>query len=390
MHARLAHRTIRDAKVQAFHRPLLGPAGRGFRGGLVLDEQDEQDDKLRHRRHNEPQDRYDDRAVYHHRLDGAYIYGGPMYDHFGHFMAEMVHRIVPSRLMFGAVPCIFATLGRHHVLTSFESLPDYARDVLQLLGISADDFRLVVENTVVEQLFVSEQGSELGVGPKPGYLDDLLEYTTPRLDALHGGDARPRKVYVSRAGMPGGKFLGERYLEAQLASEGFSIMQPETLPITVQMDIYRKAEVLVFAEGSACHGVELLGTGTLGRCALLVRRAGHAGRFEEVLRPRAAAFAVSDGHPFIGTRFTDGRTNAPVVRFGVHLLNTATLLEFFRSHGMAKLPTFDATEYFAAAELDLAQYQAEDNSPRRQRWNETGAADEMFDTFRAARSAMAT
>ena len=387
MHARLAHRTIREAKVQAFHRPLLGPAGRGFRGGLVLDEQDEM---LRHRRYNEPQDRYDDRAVYHHRLDGAYIYGGPMYDHFGHFMAEMVHWIVPSRLMWGALPCIHATLGGHQVLTSFETLPVYARDVLHLLGIGSDDFRLVVENTVVEQLFVCEQGSELGVGPKPGYLDDLLEYITPRLDALHGGETRPRKVYVSRAGMPGGKFLGERYLEAQLASEGFSIMQPETLPVTVQMDIYRKAEVLVFAEGSACHGVELLGTGSLGRCALLVRRAGHTGRFEEILRPRATAFAVSDGHPFIGTRFTDGRTNAPVFRFGVSLFNIATLLEFFRSHGMAKLPTFDATEYFAAAELDLTQYQVKDNAPRGWRWNETASADAMFDTFRAARFAMAT
>ena len=387
MHARLAHRTIREAKVQAFHRPLLGPAGRGFRGGLVLDDQDE---SLRHRRYNEPQDRHDDRAVYHHRLDGAYIYGGPMYDHFGHFMAEMVHRIVPSRLMCDAVPCVYATLGRHQVLTSFETLPVYARDVLQLLGIGADDFRLVVENTVVEQLFVSEQGSELGVGPKPGYLDDLLEYTTPRLDALHGGDARPGKVYVSRAGLPGGKFLGERYLEAQLAAEGFSIVQPETLPITVQMDIYRKADVLVFAEGSACHGVELLGTGSLGRCALLVRRTGHTGRFKEILRPRAAAFAASEGHPFIGTRFTDTRTNAPVVRFGVNLFNTAALLAFFRSHGMAKLPTFDATEYFAAAEQDLVQYQAEGNAPRGWRWDETESADAMLDTFRAARSAMAT
>lgn len=386
MHARLAHRTIRDAKIQAYHRPLLGPAGKGFKGGLVLDEQDE---KLRHRRNNEPQDRYDERAVYTQRLDGAYIYGGPMYDHFGHFMAEMVHRIVPSRLMFGAVPCIYATLGRHQVLTSFETLPVYARDVLQLLGIGAEDFHLVVEHTVVEQLFVCEQGSELGTGPKPGYLDDLLEYTTPRLDALHGGESRPRKVYVSRAGMPGGKFLGECYLEAQLAAEGFAIVQPETLPISVQMDVYRKADVLVFVEGSACHGVELLGTGTLGRCGLLVRRAGHARRFEEILRPRALEFSVSHGHPFIGTKFTDGRTRAPAVRFGVNLFNVASLLDYFRSNSLAKLPTFDATEYFAAAELDLAEYQVDDKSPAGAQMQQPVPADELIRTFHAAKSAAA-
>ena len=161
---------------------------------------------------------------------------------------------------------------------------------------------------------------------------------------------------------------------------------PETLPITVQMDIYRKSEVLVFAEGSSCHGVELLGTDSMRRCYLLGRRPRLTGRFEQILRPRAAEFSASEGHHFIGTKYEARTTQEPIQRQGVLLFHVRELVEFFRSHGIASLSTFDEKEYFAAAEADLWRYQNESTWPRAN-VRDTTSAGTMLEAFQAAKAA---
>lgn len=344
MHAELAHRVLKDARVQAFHTPLPSKA---FCGGLVLTAKDE---RLAQRRGNKPSESYAEHADYPNKISGEMIYGGPIHGTFGHFMAEMVHRIVPSRLLHGRGPFLFATFAGDRKITSFDTLPAYKRDVLALLGVQQDDLRLISENTIVEQLFVAEQGSELQLGPKPGYLADLHDYVTPRLDALHRQDTRPAKVHVSRSRLVKGLLLGERYLEEQLVKEGFTIVYPETLPVTVQMDIYRKAEILVFSEGSACHGVELLGTGSLRRCYLLARR-DKTRSFELVLRPRADEFATSTGHHFLGTML---ERKSPTT--GVTLFDPDELVAFFRANRIAALSNFNRSDYFSAAQRDLQRY----------------------------------
>lgn len=350
VHARLAHRVVKDAKVQAFNRKMLQTR---FYGGLVLDEGNSM---LRHRRGNKPIDQHEDGATYPHRVSGEFIYGGGIDRQFGHFMSEMVHRIVPSKLLFGAAPFIFVSANGTRKTASFDALPLFARGVFDLLGITRNEFHLVTENTVIEQISVVEQGSELGLGPKPGYLDDLREYVIPRLDALHGSEPRPKKVYVSRRRVPTGLFLGERYIEEQLAAEGFAVVYPELLPVSVQMDIYRKAEILVFPEGSACHGVELLGSGSLRRCYLIARRDTHSHSFEQILQPRAEEFATSVGHLYIGTKFTNRATQQPCRSSGVNAFNAKELVAFFRSNDIARLPHFSSEEYYSTAEVDLQRY----------------------------------
>jgi hypothetical protein len=269
-------------------------------------------------------------------------------------MSEAIHRIIPSTLLGCRGPWVFVSAAQDRTYTSFERLPGFAREVLGFLGVKASELRVVTENTIADRLFVTEQGSELGFGPKPGYLADLHEYTTPRLDALHGNEPRFAKVYVSRRACVG-NFLGEDYLEEQLKAEGFSVIQPETLPVSVQMDIYRKADVLVFNEGSACHGVELLGQDTLRNCYVLARRRWNSS-FETILQPRARQFANSSGHSFIGSVFVDTRTGRPVMPWGVALFDARQLVSFFRDHAIARLPHFNEKQYMRAAEAHLRSY----------------------------------
>ena len=65
-------------------------------------------------------------------------------------------------------------------------------------------------------------------------------------------------VYVSRSQQRGG-ILGEAYLERVFEQAGGLAIRPEELPLERQMEIYSGARKLVFCEGSAVHGLQLLG-----------------------------------------------------------------------------------------------------------------------------------
>ena len=180
--------------------------------------------------------------------------------HFGHFMAEMVHRILPARLRGLRFPLVFVSTRGWNPHPSFGDFPGFAKEVLAFLDVRPDEVRVVNRNTVVERLHVIEAGSDLVGGPKPGYLDALAGWCGPRLDALHGDTAQPRLLYVSRSALPPqGMVLGEAWFERQLEAEGFTVFRPEEWRFAPQLDHYRKAEAVVFPEGSACHGTELLG-----------------------------------------------------------------------------------------------------------------------------------
>src|SRR5437773_11401592 len=112
VHARLANRTLHDARIQAFQRPITY-----YCGGLVLSEEDSQ---LRHRRNNRPRDSYDPDAQYRTRINGEFAYGGPLNQHFGHFMSETIHRVLPSKLLHSGTPCVFVTTAQERKVTSFD------------------------------------------------------------------------------------------------------------------------------------------------------------------------------------------------------------------------------------------------------------------------------
>ncbi|MDZ7904572.1 MAG: glycosyltransferase 61 family protein [Cypionkella sp.] len=109
----------------------------------------------------------------------------------------------------------------------------------------------------METLFAGPQAEMLPqVAPSSGYLD-LLD----RLGA-HVQPLAHDLVYVSRALLPaagGGGTAGEIYLETLLRFAGVQVLDPASASIADQMNTYAGARHLVFAEGSALHGRQLLG-----------------------------------------------------------------------------------------------------------------------------------
>lgn len=350
VHRPLDHRTFDNVRVQALRHPVLD-----YLGGPVLLEPTST--QFRHKRHDRPFDSFDLDAEFDNYVNGNWVYIGPKYHHFGHIMSEMVHRIVPSKILFPDNQNYLLVTTGDDEEASFESLCPTYQEVLEFCGISPSQITTLNTNSIIEELSICEQGSNFGGHPTPWYLDMLREFSGRRLDEIHGSRHSSPRVYVSKSRIPhGGTILGERYLEGLLAEEGFLIFHPQEFPLSVQMDVYRKAQALVFSEGSACHGVELLGAGMLGRTFVLIRRPEMRDGLASILQPRSQQIHMLLDTFLLGTILVHAETRQLHTEFSVSLADVDGLVASFRKHELARLDGMDVRDYFQAAEEDLRAY----------------------------------
>ncbi len=313
-------------------------------------------DKFRHCRGWKPADAYAGDGVFDTRIAGPVSYIGVGYTHFGHFMAEATHRMAPSLKSFGRGRWLLVSMVVPR-LRKFDILPSYMRETFGLFGVDPADIIVLPEDAIASELRITEQGSDLGGGPKPGYLDLLAELIHPRLAAIDQTTPDWPKIFVSRSALDGGgDFLGSSYLENLLEEEGWHVFHPQRFSLVQQMRIYQASRQLIFLEGSACHGTELLGAGSLPETFLLCRRNFTARNFERVLRPRASRFASCNPTIDLGTIFTYANRGGKMRNHGVVAFDPEKLLGFLRAHGVARLDRFSAADYFACAERDLDTY----------------------------------
>jgi glycosyl transferase family 61 len=200
-------------------------------------------------------------------LRGPVAWGGAMVGHFGHQIADFTSRLLPT--LAEKPDARFAFSMRDRIARrSWQSTPESFRAILGWCGITGEQVELIIEPTLVDHLVVAPQGEQLGAEPEPWYLDLLDAHTRSQLGEIE----RRGSLYVSRAGQRA-RFAGEAYLESMLEEVGFRVLRPEAVPLEEQLRAYASAESIVFAEGSALHGPQLMGR-ALGDVTVLVRRAG--------------------------------------------------------------------------------------------------------------------
>ena len=195
-----------------------------------------------------------------------------------------------------------------------------------MVGIWEDRVRILVAPTVAPELYVVAQAEQVaGPGPSSEYLDALDELVSQRL----GSFARRGVTYVSRAGMQA-RFAGESYLERRLASAGVRIIRPERMSLLVQLRAYVAAEQLIFAEGSALYGSQLLGR-SLGHLSVLERRPRwHLAKAS--LEPRTLSLGYVDATAGLLHGLTPA--GEPATAAGMPVLNESTLLDEFDRLGI--------------------------------------------------------
>lgn len=174
------------------------------------------------------------------------VFAGHLSYHFGHFILESL-----SRLWFAAKhperPIVWACRPEP-VSPTWHG---WQRQVLNVLGLR-NEVLLLTEPTRFRSVDI----------PEPGYrVKDFFSGQHARFLATYPARLRDPdlRVWLSRSGSESEyRSLHAARLEEQLTEHGWTIVQPETLPISEQLELLATAGRVAGEQGSAFHLVMLL------------------------------------------------------------------------------------------------------------------------------------
>jgi len=256
-------------------------------GGPIWADFDRQT-SLRHCRNGLPVDRRPHLAAEPQRRMGSAVWGGFLDRHFGHYMAEHFPRLPVALQNRPDDPYLFSVDPG----VQRQDIPDWTWALLAWAGLGADRVQVVTDPVRVARLHAAPQAEMLPQNaPAPAYLDLLADLAQARNLTPIPADL----VYVTRAGLPqvgGGGTAGEGHLVDCLTRLGVPVLDPGQSDLGHQMATYAGARHLVFAEGSALHGRQLLGR-LPQRITVLRRRRGRA-MARAMLTPRVEALTYRE------------------------------------------------------------------------------------------------
>jgi hypothetical protein len=273
----------------------------------------------------------------------AAVWGGCIDPHFGHFVAEHVPRL-PFALRERPEDTYLFTIDP----ALHGAVPGWVWQVLEWLGLPRAQVRLVTAPLRAATLRAGVQGEMLPqVAPTPAYLD-LIDGRSAALAPIKSDIA-----YVCRAGIVvggGGGMAGEGYVISLLRRLGVSTLDPARADIPTQLATYAGAGHLIFAEGSALHGRQLIGR-VAQRITVLRRRRGRS-MARAMLKPRVSALQYIDvGSDALVPQWKNGlpRPDPALV-----LYDLAQLFSAFGTSGIELAALWDDDAYRAAVADDLS------------------------------------
>lgn len=210
---------------------------------------------------------------------GKWLYAGGLFEHFGHFLSESIHRLwrYESTDFDGVVFACKPTVS------SIENLPSYILEAFSLFGISREKIYLAKELTNFEELVVPEQGTVLNGIPHEWYVKYLkrIQDKTPKFN-----DNTYDKIWVSRENfLSAGRVLGAGYFTELLAQNGYTVFKPEEYSLIEQLSIILSAKKIIWEEGSSMHLLDLIGK--LNSSNLVLARRPHHKAFAKLLKAKS-------------------------------------------------------------------------------------------------------
>jgi hypothetical protein len=277
------------------------------------------------------------------------IWGGYARNHFGHLVAENLTRILTSLHQRPDDPVLFIT----HAGRGRNFLKPYFWQLCAWYGLPEDRIRIIhAAPARVSELRVMPQAEYLdGPAPSVAYLD-LLNQNERR----NGLQALPNNtVYVGRPGMIDigkGGHAGETYLIALLSDLGIPCLDPGTAPLHQQLALYAGAKHLIFAEGSALHGRQLLGRHAQ-KITVLNRRLQHR-TAEPNLRPRVDDLTYAEAA--IAELFSYRPDGGPQIARTLAIYDLPLLFSALQAAGIDLSKRWDMAEYRAAQAHDVTAW----------------------------------
>ncbi|MGJ8604441.1 MAG: glycosyltransferase 61 family protein [Marivita sp.] len=178
-------------------------------------------------------------------LHGEWLFCGILSAQFGHIITRSLGMLWAIEHVPKSVKLLFVSMmydsGEHRFLET----------LLATLGIE-NDYKILRRPAHVETLYTApDLFSEVIWCAAPQVYVDWIKGRMPTPGASEFG----RKIYITRDRLSGtaGRHLCEDILEDNLARAGFDIVAPETLTLAQQLAMYRHADTVIAADGSALH-----------------------------------------------------------------------------------------------------------------------------------------
>lgn len=289
-------------------------------------------------------------------ITGTTLYAGVYFRHFGHFIAECIHRLY-ARLEDDRLSK--AKVAFHASGVKRNRIEAWLFPILDICGVDKDEVIFIDRPCRFENLIVPPQARVLN-GPtmKPGY----AELFPRRVEAPEG--AAGKSYYVSRAKhFYSGTYAGETLIENYLKGHGFDILYPEEVHLPDVVRMLSTASDIIFSEGSAIHNLELCGK-TRARIMVIGRRSGTAMRFGHIAQEYGAASHIFDKAHVLGPMEWDNAHNRPNRPRSISVLDVrALILEISTFFDIStEIPTEEACQQAIFA--DLGRYLLDERTTR--------------------------
>ncbi|MEQ9694253.1 glycosyltransferase 61 family protein [Shimia sp. SDUM112013] len=281
-------------------------------------------------------------------FDGEATWGGYAVGHFGHFMVEHGTRVLQAATEHPDLPMLFALQPG----AGPNDVPRFFWQVLDWYGATKENVRWVTRPYRVRGLWAGPMAEQWAHVPTSEAYLDLLDANAARQALpVTGGEI----VYVARDRMEAtgeGHNAGEPYLCALLEQLGVTVIRPETLPLRDQLAHYASAKVLIFAEGSAMHGRQLLGRAD--QTALVLNRRPSKRVGLAALHPRVTSLGYAEVTR--GTASVLWPNGNPWIVRAISIYQAERLLEAFDSVGVPLRSVWDQTAYEAARDAGIRKW----------------------------------
>lgn len=290
------------------------------------------------------------------KLEGQWVFGGPLWAHFGHVFTDSVHRFWPlistpeayDGVIFLGVKGLMGIKTDAQLAKS--GPPAFVHDLMRALDLSHVKVRFITEPTIIESLASPRPGFALHGETQAFYRPFLHEFQT-RITRHVAQDitTAPKRLYLGRNHLlPKGGILGSSFWQNTLTAKGFVAFKPEEHSLAQQFAHLIGAHTILMDEGSAAMPALILDQ-LEAEVLMFPRRAGR-NPCQNMIGQRAAftTLVPPDQMSIVPDRF--GSTSSPG---GLAVYNDPrAMFDDLANRGLIS-GTFDMPSYCAAEDADL-------------------------------------
>lgn len=286
-----------------------------------------------------------------HTVDDPAIYGGQLFlQHFGHALAESIHRVWPRILIpgMGKHRLAFHAPVKHCALAP----PTWAVETFEMLGVDWSELILIDRTMLFRELHIPVQARTMA---GPTVIDGYPDIYPVRCDIVPGENL-PKRIYVTKSShRHSGSYLGESLIERTLIQAGFSVIRPENESVPRMARMLANADIAVFCEGSAIHTLEVIGR-VKASVFVVARRVGSLKRFSPLLSAIASKWEIYEGLLGYASMSWLGNQKGPDQDKGCSFVDIRRLLAALSKFSGIDLPEPSQDDIWTAVKLDLVDY----------------------------------